>query len=145
MFLEVFKDVSEKHAILFRRLTTEAGDMALPDILRFHFEEYILYFYRNMEVRVFSNISLFHVPPDLYQKLRSIYTGQEKDYRNYLEGIFLTGMQQGIIRKGDPATKVWSFKAKRDGVLGWICASPELNEKGIQDFWHDYWFGIGEV
>lgn len=142
MFLDVFKDVTHEHAMLFERLTEEARDMAIPEMLRYHFEGYILYFYKNVEVRIFSNISLFHVPPDLYEKLRDIYTDHEKSYRKYLEEIFDRGMQQGIIRKGDPRLKVWSFRAKRDGVTAWISSSPDLNENSIQGFWDDYWFGV---
>ncbi len=118
--------------------------MEVHDQLLFNFEEYILYFYRNPETHLFSNQSLFHVPPELRKKIRPDYLSWEKRYRRKLEDIFTAGMSQGIIRQGDPGKKVWSFKAKRDGVLGWMRGSPDLNEQSIEEFWNDFWYGVKE-
>lgn len=118
--------------------------MEIQDKLRYHFAEYILYLGRNQEVQLFLNIGLFHVPPDLSGKLRANYLTCEMPYRKKLEEIFAEGMKRGIIRQGDPAQKVWSFKTKRDGVAAWVNASPDLTEEHLEDFWSDYWYGVTE-
>jgi hypothetical protein len=69
---------------------------------------------------------------------------RENEFLQKLEDLFKAGMQQGIIRNGDPSKKVWSFKVKRDGAVGWMYASPDLNEESIEEFWNDFWFGIQE-
>lgn len=144
LFLAIFKDVAEKHGRLFEMLIESSMSMEIQDRLRHNFIEYILYFYRNPEIHAFSNISLLHVPLELGEKLRFEYLAWEKHYRKRLEEFFTEGMQQGIICEGDPRKKVWSFKTKRDGVLGWLRGSPELNEESVDEFWHDFWFGITE-
>lgn len=116
--------------------------MEIQDKLEYNFKEYILYFYRNPEIHLFSNITLLHIPMELRERLRSNYINLEMQYRNKLIEIFTEGMEQGIIRKGDPEKKVWSFKTKRDGVLGWMRGSPELNEENIEEFWNDFWYGV---
>ena len=144
VFLAVYEDVVSDHGRLFDRLVEASQNMAIQERLRYNFVEYIIHFYRNTEIQRFSNQSLFHVPLELYGKLRSDYLNREMQYRKSLENAFLVGMQQGIIRNDDPSKKVWSFKTKRDGVLGWLCASPELTEESIEEFWHDFWFGVTE-
>lgn len=128
--------------MLFERLLEASKNMEIQAKLRYQFAEYILYFYRNPEIQRFSNQSLFHIPSELREKFRANYLNREKRYRKSLEEIFIEGIQQGIIRKGNPGIKVWSFKTKRDGVLGWLCASPELTEECIMEFWNDFWFGV---
>lgn len=78
----------------------------------------------------------------MYKKIRSDYLMRERNFRQKLEDLFKEGMQQGIIRNGNPVKKVWSFKAKRDGVIGWMYASPDLTEASIEEFWNDYWSGV---
>lgn len=142
LFLAVFEDVSREHGMLFERLLEGSKGLGTIDKLHYHFEEYILYFLRNTETQVFSNMSLFHIPRGLHEKLRSSYLDWEKGYRKNLEDIFREGMRQGIIRKGDPGKKVWSFKTKRDGVAAWLSVSPELDEEFIGEFWNDFVNGI---
>lgn len=144
LFLAVTEEVVHEHEMLFERLLEASKNMEVQDMLRYNFEKYILYFYRNPEIHGFSSQSLFFVPPELREKLRPNYLIREKHYRKRVEDIFEKGMQQGIIRKGNPVKKVWSFKTKRDGVLVWMRASPDLNEECIEEFWNDYWFGIME-
>ncbi len=142
LFLAVSEDVHNQHGRLFERLIEDSKTFEVKDRLRFNFKEYILYFYRNADIRSFSNQTLFHVPPELFKRLRSDYLVWEKQYRSRLEEMFRQGMERGIICKGDSGKMVWSFKAKRDGVLGWICVSTELTEESINDFWNDFWFGV---
>jgi AcrR family transcriptional regulator len=142
VLLAVSEDVFNQHGRLFERLIEESKTFEIKQRLRFNFGEYILYFYRNNVIYNFSNQTLLHLPPELFKQLRSDYLIWEKQYRNRLEDMFKEGMETGIICKGDPIKKVWSFKAKRDGALGWICASPELTEESIDDFWNDFWLGV---
>jgi AcrR family transcriptional regulator len=144
LFLAVFEDVTSEYRQLFERLLEASNSMEIQDKLRYHFEGYILYFYRNPEMAYFLNQSLLHVPSELYEKLRSIYLSREKHYRKRLEDIFKEGIQQRIIREGDPTKKVWSFKTKRDGVIGWLLGSPDVTEEHIREFWDDFWFGAME-
>lgn len=144
LFLDVFEDVAQSHGKLFKQLLQASKSTEISDLLRYNFEEYILYFYRNPEIYSFSNQSLFHIPSELRERIHPIYVNLEKPYRKRLEEIFIEGMEQGIIRKGNPEKRVWSFKAKRDGVLGWMCAVPELKEDCIEEFWNDFWFGVTE-
>lgn len=116
--------------------------MGVQDKLQLNFREYILFFYRNPEIQQFSNQGLFHVPTEVGIKLRTSYLNREMGYRKSIEEVFAQGIKQGIIRKGNPAALVWTFKAMRDGSLGWICASPELTEQSIEEFWNGYWLGI---
>lgn len=144
MFSAVFEDVAKEHGILFERLLESSKTLEIPDKLRHHFTEYILFFYRNPRIHYFSNQSLFHVPPELFERLRADYLKLEKPYRKRLEEIFIEGIKRGIVRQGDPVQKVWSFKAKRDGVLGWMRSSPELTEECVEEFWIDFWSGMKE-
>ncbi len=144
MFLAVAEVVLREHGLLFERLLNDSKNMTIHDQLQYNFKEYILYFYRNPDIHKFSNQSLFHLPDELRGKIRPDYLRCEKSYRRKLETIFTAGMQQGIIRPGDPMIKVWSFKTKRDGVLGWLRGSPDLNEGNILDFWNDFWCGVQE-
>lgn len=144
LFFAVFDDVAYEHGQLFERLIHNSEDMDVQDKLRYHFEEYILHFRRNPELLHFSNMALLHVPEELRERIRSTYLKWEKPYREKLEAIFAEGIQQNIIRQGDPIKKVWSFKTKRDGVGAWVYASPDLTEQNIKDFWEDFWFGISE-
>lgn len=130
--------------MIFDQLLEASAKMEIPEKLRYNFEEFILYFYINREFHSFANTSLFHIPPELREKLPPNYFGGEKRYHQKLAEIFTEGMDQGIICKGDAWKMVWSFKAMRDGAHGWICASPELNEKSIQSFWNHFWFGVAE-
>ena len=142
LFLDVFEDIAQIHETIFKRLLKDSKNMPVPEKLRYNFKEYILYFYRNQEIYFFSNQSLFHIPQELSEKIRPAYLKLEKPYRKRLEEIFVEGMEQEIISKDNPEKKVWSFKAKRDGVLGWMCAVPELTEDSIEEFWNDFWIGI---
>lgn len=142
IFTAVSEDVSRAFGMLFERLLAESKDMEIREKLRYHFVENILYLYRNPEIQLFSNVSLFHVPKEVYGKIRSDYLVWEKPYRSELAAIFAEGMEQGIIRQGDPMKKVWSMKIKRDGVAAWLLGSPDLNEDSIEDFWQDFWFGV---
>lgn len=144
LFLAVFEDVARLHEMLLEQIFETLNNMEIQNKLCYYFREYILYFYRNQEIFYFSNHSLFHVPIELRKKLRDNYVDREKPFREKLEDIFTEGMEQGIIRKGDPKKWVWSLKIKRDGVLGWMCGSPELMEDCIEESWHDFWFGIIE-
>ncbi len=116
--------------------------MEIKDKLGYQFKEYILYLYRNPEISRFLNTALFHIPPELQTKLRANFLSWEMRYRKMLEDVFAEGMREGIIRKGDPKKKVWSFKTKRDGVSAWLSGSPDLTEESIEDFWNDFWFGV---
>jgi len=142
LFLAVFEDVVHELGKLFGRLLDDSKDMEIHDRLRYIFKEYILYFCRRPEIQRFTNMSFFHVPPELFDKIRSNYLTWEKPYRKRLEDIFAEGMQQEIIRKGNPEAKGWSFKTKLDGVIGWLSTSTDLPKDYIEDFWNDFWFGM---
>lgn len=144
MFLSVAQDILREHGRLLEGWVEISQDMDIQDKLRYNFTEYILYLYRNQEIQQFLNTSLFHIPVQLREKIRSNYLEWETSYRKRLEDVFATGMKQGLIRQGDPAQKVWSFKAKRDGVAAWLSGSPDLNEESIEKFWNDFWFGVAE-
>lgn len=118
--------------------------MSIQDQLQYLFREYILHIYRNPDMFYFGNQS-FHLPIEFHKKIRSDYLMRENKFVQKLEDLFKEGIQQGIIRNGDPLKKAWSFKAKRDGVIGWMYASPDLNEASIEEFWNDYWFGMQET
>lgn len=142
LFLIVAEDVMRCHGDLFANLLEETKHLDLPNKLQHHFKGYIKYFIQNPQLHFFSNQSLFHIPPELKDKIRSAYLDRERPYRQKLVDIITDGMQQGLIVKGNPETKYWSFKTKRDGVLGWISASPDLHEECIKELWRDFWLGV---
>lgn len=138
------EDLSREYLDLFEGLFKESENMDIHDKLWHHFTGYVYYFYRNRVSLTFSSHCLLHVPRELFEKLFPIYEMREKYYRERLEGIFLEGIQQGVIRGGTPSAKYWSFKTKRDGVLSWMWASSELDEGCIKELWSDFWFGFAE-
>lgn len=144
LFLAIVEDAVYDYGMLFERLLEVSKNMKIQDQLHYHFDEYILYFYRNKEMFYFSNHCLLHAPTELFEKLYPKYLNWEKNYCKKLVDIILAGMRQGIIRKGSPEVKYWSYKTKRDGVLGWLHGSPELKEECLEELWHDFWFGVTE-
>lgn len=144
LFLDVYNTYVLAHGAIYERLLDDSKSMEVHDRLRYIFREMILYFYKNQEIYYFCHQTLFHVPPELREKFRSNNLDWEKRCQKELEEIFAKGMRQGIIRKGNPEKKVWSFRIIEGGVLGWMFLSPEIKEENIEEFWNDFWSGVAE-
>lgn len=142
LFLAVYEDIAQKYGMLLNRLLEGSKDMGIHNKLLYHFEEYILFFLRNSEFHSFTNQTLFHVPPKLKVKLYPNTSRWANQYYQRLGEIFVEGMQQGIIRKGNPKIKVGAFKAMRDGVFSWMCIDKSLEEDCIKELWNEFWVGV---
>lgn len=140
LFSAIFADTVLEHEKLTAGLAEESKDMEVQKRLRYNFEQYIIYFYRNPLVFLFWHQTLNFVPPELREKL--YHSSDWADYRKTLADAFAEGMEQGIIRKGDTEKMVLSFIAMRDGAHGWMRIRQDLKEECIEDFWHVFWFGV---
>ncbi len=105
-------------------------------------EEEILYFYRNPESQAFWNQITLFTPDVLREQFWKDIAKRELFYRTQLEALFLQGMEQGIIRKDDPAKLLFSFRAMREGLLNWMIAIPTSEEEWIRAVWKDFWLGF---
>ncbi len=142
LFLAVYEDIEREHGKIYDRLLEDSKDMGIKERLHYNFTEVIYYFSKRQETYYFCHQSLFHVPPELREKFRSRNSDWEMSYQKKLEEIFAEGMRQGVIRKGSPENKVWSFRITWGVVLGWMVLSQELKVELIEGIWNDFWSGM---
>lgn len=143
LFLAVYEDVASEHGKIFERLLDVLKNMEIEDKLRCHFTESILYFLERKEIYYFFHQSLFHLPPELGYKIRSRNLDWEIRYQKELGKYFAEGMRKGVIRKGSPEKRAWSFRINWGVALGWMVLLPELKVE-IDEIWKDFWCGVAE-
>jgi hypothetical protein len=144
LFLAVYGDIEREHGKIYERLLENSKDLGIKERLHYNFTGVINYFCKEQEAYYFCHQSLFHVPSELREEFRFRNLEWEMRYQKKLEEIFAEGMRQGVIRKGSPEKKVWSFRINWSVVLGWMVLSRELKMEMIEEIWNDFWFGVAE-
>ncbi len=142
LFFAVYQDVADDYVKLMERVISDSRDMKLAERLAYIFEEEILYFYRNPERQAFWNQITLFTPDVLREQFWKDLAQRELFFRTQLEVLFLQGMEQGIIRRDDPAKLMFSFRAMREGLLNWMIAMPRSEEEWIRAVWKDFWLGF---
>lgn len=142
LFFAVYQDVADDYVKFMERVIAESKDMKLAERLAYIFEEEILYFFRNPERQAFWNQITLFTPDVLREAFWKDISQRELFYRTQLEALFLQGMEQGIIRRDDPAKLMLSFRAMREGLLNWMIAMPRSEEEWIRSVWKDFWLGL---
>lgn len=142
LFFAVYQDVADDYVKLMERVIRDSKDMKLPERLAYIFEEEILYFYRNPERQAFWNQITLFTPDVLREEFWKDMAQRELFFRTQMEALFLQGMEQGIIRRDDPAKLMFSFRAMREGLLNWMIATPRSEEEWIRTVWKDFWLGF---
>lgn len=142
LFFAVYQDVADDYVKVMERVIVDSKDMKLAERLAYIFEEEILYFYRNPERQAFWNQITLFTPDVLREEFWKDLAQRELFFRTQLEVLFLQGMEQGIIRRDDPAKLMLSFRAMREGLLNWMIGMPRSEEEWIRAVWKDFWLGF---
>lgn len=142
LFFAVYQDVAGDYVKLLERVMGDSKDMKLAERLAYVFEEEILYFYRNPESRAFWNQITLFTPDVLREEFWKDLAQRELLFRTQLQSMFLLGMEQGVIRRDDPAKLMFSYRAMREGLLNWMITLPHAEEEWIREVWKDFWLGF---
>lgn len=142
LFLAVYEDVANEYEKLLKRMIKDSEKMEIPDKLLYMFKEYILFYYRDLNISLFWTQTLLLTPPEMRKKLFADILKREQPFEKKMLDILLEGMELGIIRRDIPAKILISYRAMRDGLLLWMRIVPELSGEWIEVFWKDFWMGI---
>ena len=144
LYLAVYQDVASKYEKLLKRLIKNSDNMEIQDKLMYMFKEYILFYYKDLNISLFWTQILILTPPEIRKKLYIDILKREEPFEKRMLEILGEGMQQGIIRRDIPSKVLLSYRAMRDGLLLWMRIVPELSGEWIEVFWKDFWLGIQE-
>ncbi|WP_054697019.1 TetR/AcrR family transcriptional regulator [Syntrophomonas palmitatica] len=142
LFFAVYQDVADDYVKLMERVIGDSKDMKLAERLFYIFEEEILYFYRNPESQAFWNQITLFTPDVLREEFWKDLAQRELFFRTQMEALFFQGMEEGIIRRDDPAKLMFTFRAMKEGLLNWMIATPKSEEEWIRAVWKDFWLGF---
>ncbi|MGC5326124.1 TetR/AcrR family transcriptional regulator [Brevibacillus sp. SYSU BS000544] len=142
LFYAVYEDLAFDYEKLNERLFDESKEMKPEERMRYIFEGYILYYYRNKEIQSFWSQMILFTPPELRDKFRADIIARDQHFQSKMEGIFAEAMEQGIIRRDLPIKMVVAFRSMREGLLTWMRVIPEIKEEMIHAFWNELWFGL---
>jgi hypothetical protein len=133
------------------RLFEEAKEMDIPDKLYHIFEEYLLYFMRDLKKNAFWYRAVLFPPQTLIHVIPSRIMKNEQHFSQKLKEILLEGMASGVIRKTSVDTMCASYVRIREGFL--VLATLKLLNEELDEYkyttmiraiWDDYWLGIKE-
>jgi len=142
LFFAVYQDVAADYVKLMERIIGDSKQMKLAERLAYVFEEDILYYYRNPESQAFWNQITLFAPDVLREEFWKDLAQRELFFRTQMEALLLQGMEQGIIRKDDPAKLMFTFRAMKEGLLNWLIAIPKSEEEWVREVWKDFWLGF---
>ena len=143
LYFSVYEDLVKDYVELLDRIIEDAKHLEVEEKLFHIFEQYVVYFIRNPEVKSFWNQITLFTPPELDERFYSHIKEPFSRGQNKLEAIFTQEIARGKLREDSPVKMTWSLRIMMGGILYWMIAYPELkNEESIRAFWDDLWLGL---
>lgn len=151
LFLSIYDELNADYNHCMERLFEEVKEMDIPDKLYHLFEEYLLYFMRDLKKNAFWYRAVLFPPQTLVHEIPPRIIKNEQNFSQKVKEIFQEGMAKGVIRKTSVDNMYASYIRIREGflVLATIkLLNEELDEHKyatmIRTVWDDYWLGIKE-
>ncbi|MFD2444941.1 TetR/AcrR family transcriptional regulator [Bacillus sp. CGMCC 1.16607] len=142
ILMAVYFDLVQNYVELNKTLFEEAKDLDVQNKLQHIFDGYIKFYYNHTEIQMFWSQMTLLSPLEIRGTILKDLTEKDQFFQMKMEEIFLSAMDEGIIRRDIPSKLVMSFRAMRDGLLSWMLVVPGINEESIGSFWNDYWLGL---
>lgn len=142
LFLSVLRELTLRYRNFITQVTDETQKMGIQEKLYYIFEQYILYFSRNVEVSAFWNRVLLFPPPALKERIFLELSQMESGFSTQLRSIFEEGIHQGKLRPYSVKDMEISYRCLREGLLMAFLINPNLEKEKIRRVWNNYWFGI---
>jgi AcrR family transcriptional regulator len=143
LFLSVFQEVLQDQWLAVQRMNEQLTDAPVNERL-FHILQMsccsdVL---SGDKLMFLKRLTLFP-PPFLQEEMKAHYLASERQMSELLKDLFLTGIQQKLIRPAPAQELIAAFYCLSDGCfLQRFYYSPEEFESRMQMSWRIFWHGI---
>lgn len=143
LFLSIFAEISWQEVSHAEQVSKNIGDSSVEVKLRQIFEDTCRFYLQNEARTEFIKRTMLFPPDFLRDQIRDKFLHSESTLSHILEGIFLEGINQGVIRQTNVDELIHAYYCLIDGIiLEMSYYEKESMKARCNSNWNHFWLGL---